>query len=104
MTANLTAIRAQSNNVDDALRHANEHRRAHHSELDRVKPGPAHRACQRGDEVMGMLDVQAFRAGSVLGFMRVVGGLAWMRRVLLLAVLALAVLPARSASRSTHGS
>ena len=53
---------------------------------------------------MGMLDVRAFRAGSVLGFMRVVGGLAWMRRVLLLAVLALAVLPARSASRSTHGS
>ena len=33
-----------------------------------VKPSPAHRACQREDGVTGMLDLRAFRAGSVLGF------------------------------------
>jgi hypothetical protein len=42
--------------------------------------------------VMGMLDVRAFRAGSVFGFMRVVRGLASMRRVLLSAGSVLAAL------------
>jgi hypothetical protein len=42
--------------------------------------------------VMGMLDVRAFRAGSVFGLMRVVRGLASMRRVLLSAGSVLAAL------------
>jgi hypothetical protein len=41
---------------------------------------------------MGMLDVRAFRAGSVFGLMRVVRGLASMRRVLLSAGSVLAAL------------
>jgi hypothetical protein len=69
MTAQLTHLRAQQHFADlqraaDAAAVSRRPRGAASS----VKPGPAHRACQRGDGVMGMLDVRAFSTGSVLGF------------------------------------
>ena len=69
MTAQLTHLRAQ-HHIKDLQRKADAAAvgRRRWGAASFVTPGPAHRAFQRGDGVMAMLDVRAFRAGSVLGF------------------------------------
>ncbi len=69
MTSQLTHLRAQQP-LKDLQRKADAAPvgRRRWGAASSVKPGPAHRAYQREDGVTGMLDVRAFRAGSVLGF------------------------------------